>query len=256
MHLFHKKLGTGAPIVILHGFLGMSDNWRSVARHLSDNYTVHLLDLPSHGRSDHIDQFHPSEVADLIVEWLEEHIGLSQYTVVGHSLGGKIAMYMALQHEHAVEGMISVDMAPKKYARGHDDVLDALNGVDLSSGERHVIEQQMRGYLSDEDTVQFLMKSLDRTDDGMRWRFDLPTLTRDYENILLEVDAEDAYYGPALFIKGGRSPYIDVETDGELILDFFPRAEILTVANAGHWVHAENPDRVVELIDEFMLRVG
>jgi len=172
--------------------------------------------------------------------------------VVGHSMGGRVAMVFSLAYPSMVDGMISIDMAPKEYPRGHDDIFEALERVDLHVESRKEAESVLAETIHDFGTRQFLMKNLSRKEggEGFEWKMNLPVIKENYEDILTPIVSEVSYDGPALFIRGGRSSYI-LDEDLTMIRHFFPFAGVVTVEDAGHWVHADQPEATLTAISSF-----
>lgn len=248
----YKDFGQGEPLVILHGLFGMLDNWQTLGKKLAENHMVYLVDQRNHGRSPHVDSISYPEMAHDLKEFMESH-WMHHAAVLGHSMGGKTAMQLALQHPDMVEKLVVVDISPVRYPGGHQAIFEALLGLEVEKVEdRSAIEGQLEKRISDWSIRQFLMKNLrKRKEGGYRWKMNLPVIYRDYERILAPLECDHPYEGPALFIRGGRSQYVQPEHEPR-IRELFPAAEIRTVPDAGHWVHAEAPDRLLEMVKEFL----
>lgn len=254
MKLHYKAYGTGRPIVILHGLFGMGDNWRTFARMTEHQATSILVDLRNHGRSPHSEEMSYAAMAADVRALLEE-LGLTSAVIMGHSMGGKVAMTLALETPGAVERLIVVDIAPRAYAPHHQDVIRAISSItpaDLLS--REGVEIRLASILGDDaTTVQFLMKNLTRDEQGrLQWKSNIPVLLTAYTHIVEAITAPHAFEGPTAFIRGERSSYIR-DTDLPGIHALFPSAELITIPGAGHWVHADQPrafaDAVLGLLD-------
>ncbi|RZJ31181.1 MAG: alpha/beta fold hydrolase [Flavobacterium sp.] len=236
------RTGEAKPLVILHGFLGMSDNWKTLSgQYSAEGFEVHALDLRNHGRSFHSDEFTYEAMAGDLLEYCTGH-GLQTIDLLGHSMGGKVAMLFAVTYPEKVNRLIIADIAPKSYAPHHDDILAALNAVDFSKKPgRAEVEAIMKPFVPDVGTRQFLMKNLYwETPEQLAFRFNLNVFNKS-KDIIGEPLPDDARFDkPVLFIRGANSRYIHDE-DMELIEKHFPQARLETVANAGHWLHAENP---------------
>jgi pimeloyl-ACP methyl ester carboxylesterase len=246
MLLHYKSFGEGKPLIILHGFLGSLDNWQSIAKELAANYQLFILDVRNHGKSFHDSKHdYASMVAD--VHYFIDYLGLSEVTLIGHSMGGKIAMSFALKYPLLVSNLVVVDIAPKIYSPGHEDILYAISKVnpkELKSRQEAV--DIISTYIHDPSVVQFLLKNLDRLGDGsFGWKMNLPVLIYEYKE-MLDFPSKGLFDGPTLFLKGEKSDYI-LPSDESVIHQYFPKAKILSIKNAGHWVHAENP---VDFISE------
>jgi pimeloyl-ACP methyl ester carboxylesterase len=240
MLLHYKSFGEGKPLLILHGFLGSLDNWQGIAKELAANYQVFILDIRNHGKSFH-DPKHDYACMVEDVRYFIDHLGLSEISLIGHSMGGKIAMSFALKYPLLVSNLIVVDIAPKVYLPGHVDILHALSKVnpkELNSRQEAV--DIISTYIHNPSVIQFLLKNLDRLGDGtFGWKMNLPVLIDQYKEILA-FPSNGLFEGPTLFLKGAKSDYI-LPSDEDNIFTLFPNAKIVSIKDAGHWVHAENP---------------
>lgn len=252
--LHHKIYGQGPPIIIAHGLFGMLDNWHSFAKTLSQDYQVITVDLRNHGRSFHHDKMTYLDMSEDIINLLD-HLNLSKAHLVGHSMGGKVVAQLALSHSDRVETATVIDILPLEYERGHEEVLNALNDVDIRSlDSRREVEAEMLRHLNGEkSTALFLMKSLQRSlKGGFNWRFNLEVLTRDYD-LIREGVTGDPFTGPTLFVMGGNSKYITM--DGWIATsELFPRADLVEIENAGHWVHVDQGDILLEKVKSFLTK--
>lgn len=244
----------GTPLLILHGLFGSLENWHPIAQNLSDLTTVFVLDLRNHGRSPHSEIFTYEAMAADVVEFLDDKM-ISTAVLLGHSMGGKVAMWAAGMHPERVEKLISADMGVMRYPGGHDEILDALRGFPVDQvRSRREADALMAQKISDFAVRQFLLKNLIRKPDGgFTWRINLPAILKNYENLLRALPDSLIFEKPVLFIRGERSPYIREEDFAE-ILRHFPQAEIRTISGAGHWLHAEAPEEFVRMVKEFILR--
>ncbi|NJC28214.1 alpha/beta fold hydrolase [Neolewinella antarctica] len=251
--LNYKIYGEGQPFVILHGLFGMLDNWQTLGRQWAETYQVILVDLPNHGRSPHSDELDYDLMATAVAELLEA-LGHDEVYLLGHSMGGKVAMQIALTYPDLVRKLIVVDMTPRQYRRGHDDVFAALNSLDPATiSDRKEAAKLMSEHVSNRGVQLFLLKNLTRDKKlGYKWRMNLPVIEAEYETLIGPVgDFGDCYDGPALFVRGGKSGYVR-DKDMEYIQLLFPKAELVTVAGAGHWLHAEEPEVLFGLVGEFL----
>ena len=188
------------------------------------------------------------------MHFMDAH-GILRAAVIGHSMGGKVAMQLALDHPDRVEQLVVSDMAPVKYTPHHDEVFRAMDSLDLPSlKNRNEADEQLAVILKDYSVRQFLLKSLDRSDPegGYEWKFNLEILRRDYQEILSAVHGDFPFEGPTLFINGGNSPYVKAEYKPE-ILRMFPEAEFYTVPDCGHWIHAEKPQEFFDATMKFLV---
>lgn len=252
MHLHHKVYGEGSPLLILHGFMGSLDNWHTLASQFGKTHKVYAIDQRNHGKSGHSSKHTLALMVSDVKLFIETH-GLNKVSIIGHSMGGKVAMQFALDYPHLVDKLIVVDIAPKQYKRGHDDVFQAIFSVELSKIEsRKQAEQMMEPHVPDFGTRQFLLKNLDRKEDGTYgWKMNLQTLHADYDEIIKAVISEGVFEGETLIIKGANSRYINADDE----LDFnklFPQNKIVVIPQAGHWVHAEAPQLFFETVNEFL----
>ena len=251
--LYSRIEGEGKPLLILHGFLGMSDNWKSIGNQFaSEGYEVHLLDLRNHGRSLHSNDFNYVVMANDILEYCKDK-DLKTISIIGHSMGGKVAMQFATSHPKMVDKLIIADIGPKKYAPHHQDILSGLSAVDFSTKpSREEVEEVLYPYIPDFGTRQFLMKSLYWVEkDQLAFRFNLAVFNKRIEEIGVALAAAAVFNKPTLFIRGGNSNYI-LDKDVLEIKNHFPLMELETIPNVGHWLHAENPKLFFEISSEFL----
>ncbi len=254
MELNFKVFGQGEPLVILHGMFGTLDNWQTVGKQLAEHFTVYIVDQRNHGRSPHDDLIdYPSMAADL-KHFLESHWMFKAH-LLGHSMGGKTVMQFALEHPDMVDKLVVVDVAPKQYKGGHEEILAAILALDLNDVQsRYDAELFLRQRLvnQDEGTIQFLMKNLSRTPDGgFEWKMNFSAIYHHYQDILAPIEVQARFEGDTLFIRGEKSYYIQ-DADWQGILLKFPNAKLETIAKAGHWVHADQPKVLLEKVTNFL----
>lgn len=254
MESLHSQiLGKGKAFVILHGFLGMSDNWRTLGKQFSENgYEVHLLDQRNHGRSFHSKDFsYDVMVADLN-EYCRQH-HLENIILLGHSMGGKTAMQFATKYPEMVSKLIVADISPKEYPPHHQDILKALGMLDFSKiNSREEAEAILADYIKQKGIRLFLLKNLFRKDsEHYGLRLNLPVLTEKIDEVGKALPKDAKYDGEVLFLSGEKSGYIEA-MDELLIKKHFPKASLKTVANAGHWLHAENPQEFYRIVANFL----
>lgn len=250
MRLNYQMQGHGTPLIILHGFLGSSDNWRSMSKRLSSHFTVYCLDLRNHGQSPHSDAMdYPIMAADLR-EFVEEQ-SLAQAFFLGHSMGGKVAMQFAGQYPEMVEKLVVVDIAPKAYPPTHKSLLAALRAVDLRAAKNFSdIDAALSASIPEAAVRQFLIKNLTRDERGFHWRIALDAIMQNYDALTQAVIVEPPFNKPACFIRAGRSNFV-ADEDSALIRKSFPQAEIETIARAGHWVHIDAADEFYKTVTNF-----
>lgn len=253
--LYSKIEGEGKPFIIMHGFLGMSDNWKTLGTQFaSEGYQVHMLDLRNHGRSFHSEAFNYDAMVQDLYDYCEEN-NLGKIDMLGHSMGGKVAMFFATKYPEKINRLIVADIGPKYYRPHHQDILAGLNAVDLSlKPERSEVEEILKGYVDDLGTRQFLMKSLYWKEPGqLAFRFNLEVINKEVENIGEALGEGAVFEKETLFIKGGNSNYIKEEDMAGLKLHF-PKAELEVIENAGHWLHAEKPKEFYQKTISFLKR--
>lgn len=258
MKLNYRTQGEGRPVIILHGLFGDGLNWGGVSRLLQDDYRLILPDMRNHGRSPHDDDdcSYPSMAQDVFD--LMDQLDIQVADLVGHSMGGKIAMTMALTAPDRVRSLTVVDIAPKAYPTRHDDVFAGLTAVaDAHPETRQDADRLLRPHLETTAIRTFVLKNLQRDDDGrftwrMNWRalFDHYRSLRDFPFSATDADAP-SYDGPVQFLVGGASDYVSRE-DQNTIGRFFPKAKGRVVDGAGHWLHAEKPELVARWIGDFL----
>lgn len=252
MSLNYKQFGKGETIVILHGLLGSLDNWQTLAKKLADQYHVVIVDQRNHGKSPHFDDMD----FDLMVSDLEKlmnELDIVQFHLIGHSMGGKAAMNFAVAHPSRIKKLIIVDIGPKPYKGGHDQIFKALFSIDPTLlKSRTEAEEKMGWLLDDKSVLLFLLKNLIRNPEGgYHWKMNLEVIYRNYDNILEEVQVPWPYNQPVLFIRGGKSGYIKDEDMDDISLKF-PLTEFVTIENAGHWVHAEAPGIFLKTVQDYL----
>ncbi len=241
--ILHSKIvGEGKPLVILHGFFGMGDNWKSHANKFAeDGFQVHLVDQRNHGRSFHTDDFSYELLVEDLSNYIEEH-NLEDIYLLGHSMGGKTAMLFATEYPDLVKKLIIADIAPKTYPPHHQDIIKALQSVDFEvQNTRKLIDEKLSELVAEVGVRQFILKNTFRkTKDTLAFRFNLKSLSENYPEVVKPLPSFTIFSGDTLFLKGEKSGYILPE-DAPLINAHFPNSQIKTVQKAGHWLHAENP---------------
>lgn len=251
--LHSQILGAGKPFVVLHGFLGMSDNWKTLGNRFSESgYEVHLVDQRNHGRSFHDDSFSYALMTEDLKAYCDAN-NLDDIVLLGHSMGGKTAMEFATQYPERVSKLVVADIAPKAYPQHHQDILKALSSLDFDKiKSRKDAEETLAEYIPIKSVRLFLMKNLYRkTKDTFALRINLPVLIETIEEVGKGLDDNRHYAGEVLFLRGDKSGYILPEDEG-LIKHYFPNAKIETIEGAGHWLHAENPNLFFDLTMAFL----
>lgn len=252
MKLYFRTLGTGDPLIIMHGVFGSSDNWQTLGKVFAENFKVYLVDLRNHGNSPHSDEFNYNVMVKDVIELMDDE-GLNKAHILGHSMGGKVAMHLATQHADRVDKLIVVDIAPKFYPPHHEQIFEGFHSVDLENLEnRKDADEQMAKVISNFGVRQFILKNLDRRKDGsFGWKLNVDAIEQAIEKVGEGIEGDVSFEGTTLFIAGSKSDYI-TEEDHDLIRKHFPKTVIATVKDAGHWVHAEKPNELGEMVMEFL----
>ena len=253
MKLFSRIIGEGSPLLIVHGLFGMSDNWQSLGKKFANFYEVHLIDQRNHGRSPHSKVFNYKILADDLVKYIKDY-KLKNVLLMGHSLGGKTAMEFAVRYPDLVNKLIVVDISPKAYPVHHDTIIEGLQSLDFNVlNSRGEADRKLAEYIVDAGVRQFLLKSLYWVEKGrLAFRFNLEVIAEHITEVGKVLADKMQYKGPSLFVDGAFSSYI-VDEDEDLILEHFPEAEIVTIKDAGHWVHAEQPERFFDEVLRFCI---
>lgn len=251
VHLACTATGSGPPLVLLHGLYGSGTNWRRHARELADRYRVLLPDLRSHGRSPAAaDMDYRCLAADLDALLARE--GIERAAVVGHSMGGKAAMALALTRPRRVAALVVVDIAPVAYRHDHDTIIAALQRLDLSRlTRREDADAALAADIPEAMVRQFLLTNLQRRDGGWAWRIPLDILADQRKVIEGWPELAGSWPGPAAFIHGGASDYVDAEGESA-IRRYFPAARVEALPGIGHWVHAEAPEDFARRLQAFL----
>ncbi|RPD99079.1 alpha/beta fold hydrolase [Aureibaculum marinum] len=246
--------GSGDPLIILHGFLGMGDNWKSLSNKFSEHYQVHLVDQRNHGRSFHSSDFNYELMAEDLLRYIEYH-NLKKVNLIGHSMGGKVAMLFAVTYPERMNKLIVADIGPKFYPRHHDTILEGLLAIDFSEQKtRGEVEEVLKKYIPEWGVRQFLLKNVYwKTKEELAFRFNLEGLIENMDEIGTPLPSLSVFEGETLFLKGENSGYIS-DGDATLVKSHFPKAIIKTVKNAGHWLHAENPTDFYNYVVDFIAK--
>ncbi len=254
MQLHYREQGQGTPLVILHGLFGTLDNWQTLAKRWAEHHRIIAVDLRNHGRSPHTPE-HTYELMSEDVHELFTQLQLDSTTLLGHSMGGKVAMRFALDHPDMLARLIVMDIAPGFSSMEHQDsILAGLHAVKFEGLEsRQDAEEMMTPHIRSAVVRQFLLKNLYRREDhSFAWRLNLAALTTHMPDIGAAINAPQPFLKPALFIRGGKSDYVTAEDKLHTIPALFPNSQVETIVDAGHWLHAEAPDKVFELVNAFI----
>ena len=262
MQLYSRIIGSGPPVLVLHGLFGMSDNWVSIGNALAaKGFTVHLIDLRNHGRSPHAETHRYPDMCDDLLIYLEQK-GLDSVDIIGHSMGGKLAMIFGLLEPEKVHKLIIVDIAPSDYRDPknifHTTIIELLQQLDLNAHSgRGTIREELTQRLGDPELAMFLAKNIDRDvhSKKFRWKCNLPVLQKFLQHIHIGLE-ELELYAPCpvktLFIKGNDSAYVLPEHEPDR-LNFFQDSEVVGIDDAGHWVHSSQPEKFLEAVSRFLL---
>jgi esterase len=251
--LAFTDVGDGEPLVVLHGLFGSSRNWASFARSLSGRYRILAIDLPNHGMSEWSDAVSYEMQAEAVANFLIRH-ELQGATLLGHSMGGKVAMALALKQPGLVGHLIVVDIAPVNYNHYNLAIIDALSAVDLKNSKtREEAENQLAKNISDQRICKFLVQNLVRNGDFFKWRINLIGLKSGMSKLqkFPTIAANKYFNGPTLFMAGSESDYIQPDHHSK-IKDLFPNSSIVTIMNSGHWVYADNPKDFTLSVTKFL----
>lgn len=253
MQLYSNIIGQGTPFLILHGFLGMGDNWKTLAKQFAEqDFQVHLIDQRNHGRSFHSDAFNYEVLAEDLKAYCDKN-ELKDFILLGHSMGGKTAMLFATLYPDLVAKLIVADISPRFYPTHHDAILEGLSRLDFSVlKSRGEADEQLSNEVSDFGTRQFLLKNLYWVKNGqLGLRLNLDVLKENVSEVGEALPIYATFAKDTLFLRGDKSEYIALQ-DEKLIKSHFPKAEIKTIADAGHWLHAENPKDFYEAVINFV----
>jgi len=260
-----KRLGEGEPLIIMHGLYGSSDNWMGIGRELMDNFSVYIIDLRNHGTSPQLPDHNYKVMTDDLVEFMNDNEIYSSI-IIGHSMGGKVAMFFTAMYPERVKKLVVVDISPRSYdlekgdnqITDHKKILNGLASIDLANIEnRKQVDDVLSLTIKSPRIRQFLLKNLKRNKDrSYHWKINIDVLMQNLPSVLVGLEDEkeelNLYTNPALFIKGGNSDYINTD-DKKMIKEYFLKSEIVTINNTNHWVHAENPDEFIKIVKEFTL---
>lgn len=243
MKLFYRKLGSGKPLIILHGLFGMSDNWLTIARRIARKHTVYMPDQRNHGQSPHSDTFNYDVLAGDLAAFIDEK-GFDQVRLIGHSMGGKVSMKYAMNYPDRVEKLVVVDIAPRSYDSGRFDMFfKGMTRIEPGRVKsRTAVDEHLAGTIKNSAIRQFLLKNLKREEDNsFSWKVNLSAIQRNIGLILQNIDDDGVFKGDTLFVSGGKSDYI-IASDHPAIKRMFPLAEIVTIPSASHWIHSDAPE--------------
>ncbi|MCE9687382.1 alpha/beta fold hydrolase [Shewanella sp. AS16] len=249
--MHYVSSGQGSAVVLIHGLFGNLDNLKALGQVLEQHHRVIRVDVPNHGLSEHWQQMDYPRLATAMTALLDA-LDLPRAHLVGHSMGGKIAMATALAAPERVGSLVVADIAPVAYSPRHDTVFDGLCSLPLQghSDRRFALNHLLSAGI-DEATAQFLLKNLQRTDTGFSWKMNLAGLKANYPELIGWHNSDSSYSGPSLFVRGGDSDYVTA-AHRETILAQFPRVQAKTIEGTGHWLHAQKPAIFNRIVSEFI----
>lgn len=254
MKLFYRHFGSGEPVIILHGLFGLSDNWVTHGKRMAEHFSVYLPDLRNHGQSPHSPTFNYTAMADDLHEFIDDH-QLKNPVIIGHSMGGKVAMQFALEYPDIPSKLIIVDISPVKYPDrdAHFDIISAMMSMDFEAiHSREEAAAILAGSIRNDATRLFILKNLYRkTRNTFDWRLNLQAIAANMDYIFSGIESNSSFDKPVLFIKGTKSDYIH-DSHYPLIHKLFPDSSVAEIENAGHWVHVDAPDEICRLFGEFL----
>ncbi len=238
-------------MLLLHGLFGDGANLGKLATALSCDYCVHSLDLRNHGKSPHHVEMTYLQMMHDVVHYMDQH-GIDKSIVIGHSMGGKVAMTLALNYPERVRALIIADIAPVKYTPHHERILEGLRALNIGRiKDRKTADTQLSVYIPDVSVRQFILKSLVKDGSALKWRMNVPAIINNYDAILDAPSGKGPYTGPTLFIAGGNSDYIKPKYR-KAVLDLFPEAKTKIIEGAAHWLHAEKPETFHRVCNRFL----
>ena len=252
LRLNHKVSGQGEPVVLVHGLFGSLENLGMVARGLSEKYEVHSLDVRNHGRSPHSDVHTYEAIANDIIGYLDSS-GLSRCHFLGHSMGGKAVMHLALNFPDRVNKLIVADIAPVQYEPHHNEIFDGLLSLPLADLQsRSEADKMLARTVKEVSVRQFLLKNLVKTGNtGFGWKMNLKSLCKNYHHIMAGQSSTEYFEGDVLLIAGGHSNYVQTQ-HRDHVLKLFPNIAMKIIPDTGHWLHAEKPELFVKLCERFL----
>lgn len=253
MILHSNVFGKGKPFIILHGFLGMSDNWKTLGRRFADSgFEMHLVDQRNHGRSFHSNDFNYEFLAQDLLSYCQ-HYQIEEVILLGHSMGGKTAMFFASQYPELVSKLIVADISPRYYPVHHDAILNGLQNLDFSEIKtRGQADEALAKFVPEVGVRMFLLKNLYWIEKGqLGLRINLEALQEHVSEVGESLPLQSTFEGDTLFMRGDRSEYIG-NADEAIIKQHFPNSTLETITNSGHWLHAENPNAFFNTVMDFV----
>lgn len=252
MNLFFRTVGEGPPLIILHGLFGSADNWRPLANRFAKFRKVYLVDQRNHGMSPHDYEFSYEAMVNDLLLFIKQH-DIIRPDILGHSMGGKVAMFFSVKYPDQVNKIIVVDIAPKAYPVRHKAILDGLKTLRIEDIlTRQEVDDVLAEFIDSARLRQFLLKNLKRNDHSFEWKMNLDVIYDKVSNLSIGLKDNDRFSHETLFIRGSASDYV-LNSDLEAISSHFPKAELVTIEDASHWVHVEEPDALCNSVKQFLL---
>ncbi|WP_448547748.1 alpha/beta fold hydrolase [Thalassotalea fusca] len=249
--LHYQQQGQGEDVVLIHGLFGSLENLNMVAKGLAQHYLVTSVDVRNHGQSFHQDSMTYSELANDVLETLAS-LGITKYALLGHSMGGKVAMQMALNEPSPISKLIVADIAPVEYPQHHNQIIEGLQSIDLSIVKsRKDADAQLAKYVEEAGVRQFLLRNLAQENGRFYFRCALDFIARNYPQIVVGYDGDNTFDKPTLFVKGGNSDYI-TSAHRSKIMQHFPQSQAKIIQGAGHWLHAEKTTAFNKIVSDFL----
>jgi pimeloyl-ACP methyl ester carboxylesterase len=252
LNLYHRTIGEGKPLIILHGLFGSSENWMTLGNVFSKSYKVIMVDLRNHGQSPHSDQWDYASMAE-DVYILCEQLGLKKINLLGHSMGGKVGMTLPDKYPELIDKLVVADIAPKHYPIRHRQIIDGLLAIDIKNiSNRKEADTQLSSYISELGIRMFLLKNLDKNHEGgFNWKLNLNAISNHLDNVGLATLPKNKIDIPSLFVRGINSDYVS-DDDIMEIRKHYSRSTVETIGNAGHWIHAEQPEAFAKTVLDFL----
>lgn len=254
MKLFFRKYGSGTPVIILHGLFGMSDNWVTFGKILAKDFTVYIPDQRNHGKSPHTAEFNYSILTEDIVNFYNDH-DIDNAVLIGHSMGGKVAIQTALRYPGLIKKLIVLDISPKSNKPSNEilQIIKAIKTLDIRIfSTRDKIKNALSERIEKKKIIEFLLKNVQRdSENNFKWKFNADAIVSNISGIAGEISSDDVFKKPALFIGGDKSKYITGEEFYEII-KYFPEARVEIIKGAGHWLHVDAHDHLLEMVKDFI----
>ncbi|HRS53228.1 MAG TPA: alpha/beta fold hydrolase [Bacteroidales bacterium] len=253
MSLYYRVIGAGAPLIMLHGLYGMSDNLLPIAKNLANTYKVFLPDLRNHGQSPHYAEMNYDLMANDIKELMKQE-NIQNSIIIGYSLGGKIGMKLALSNSIFIKALVVIDISPKQYYQDYnEEIIDIIDSLNLNLFKNiYEIKQLLKTKNIKNNIINVLVKNLKKNKTGsLKWKMNIKAIINNKDKLLESINSNNEYEGPVLFIKAQQSEYITNE-DYSYIYNLFPNAVTIKIPKVSHWLHTEAPDILTQHIKDFL----